>query len=146
MNKVVLIGRLGKDAEVTPFQNGKKVTKFSLATTESYGKKKETVWHSIDIWGDYGSDIAPYLKKGGQVGVEGRISYNAYEAPDGTKKVFTSIVCDRVYLLDSKRSSDERDSQAESYPSELPSDDNNPATNRPSAPQFSAGTTDDLPF
>lgn len=143
MNKVVLIGRLGKDAEVTPFQNGKKVTKFSLATTESYGKKKETVWHSIDIWGDYGSDISLYLKKGTQVGVEGRISYNAYETPDGTKKVFTSIVCDRVYLLDSKRTNDDNDSQPES---EQLTTNNSTEVNRTSAPQFSADTTDDLPF
>ena len=49
MNKVVLIGRLGKDSETTTFDSGKKVTKFSLATSENYGNNKEAVWHNIKV-------------------------------------------------------------------------------------------------
>jgi single-strand DNA-binding protein len=136
MNKVVLIGRLGKDAEVTTFENGKKVAKFTLATTEFYGEKKDVSWHNVDVWGDYGAKMAEYLKKGNQIGIEGRISYSAYEK-DGDKRIFTSIVGDRIELLDSKKSTEQPDNEYNQSESQKTV---KPANFTPNA------DTDDLPF
>lgn len=143
MNKATLIGRLGKDPEVKIFDNGKKVTKFSLATTEFFGGQKETSWHNIDIWGDYGEKMSEFMKKGSQVAIEGRISYSAYEK-DGDKKVFTSIVADKVELLDSKRGDDAEEAEAEPT-AKTAKPSTATATKKPST--FIPNTdSDDLPF
>jgi single-strand DNA-binding protein len=143
MNKVFLIGRLGKDAETTSFDNGKKVTKFSLATTEYYGGKEEAVWHYIDFWGDSGAKLSQYLTKGSQVSVEGRISYNAYEK-DGEKKVYTVISCDRLEMLDSKKSNEATEDNTKVKPAEA---SNQHKEAKQEVPAFTpAKDTDDLPF
>lgn len=98
MNKVVLLGRLGNDAKCSVFENGTKVTKFSLATTEKYKSKEETSWHNVDIWGDYGSKLSDYLIKGKQVLIEGRIQYSKGNK-NGVETYFTTIVADTIELL-----------------------------------------------
>lgn len=140
MNKVLLIGRLGAEPKTTTFENGKKVTKFSLATTEFFGEKKETTWHNIDIWGDYGVKMCSFIKKGSQIGVEGRISTNGYEK-DGEHKVYTSIVCDKIELLDAKRPSEGAPDNGYNQ-SDVPSGNANPG-NTFNTPQEQE---DDLPF
>lgn len=140
MNKVFLIGKLGGDPKTTTFENGKKVTKFSLATTEFFGDKKETTWHNIDIWGEYGAKMATFIKKGSNVAIDGRISTNAYEK-DGEKRVFTSIVSDRIELLDSKKTAENgNDYNQSDSPSTSSSD-----TNDRLEPQMDS-QDDDLPF
>lgn len=140
MNKVFLIGKLGGDPKTTTFENGKKVTKFSLATTEFFGDKKETTWHNIDIWGEYGAKMATFIKKGSNVAIDGRISTNAYEK-DGEKRVFTSIVSDRIELLDSKKTAENgNDYNQSDSPSTSSSD-----TNDRIEPQMDS-QDDDLPF
>lgn len=140
MNKVVLIGRVGKTPEVSVFDNGKKVTKFSLATTEFFGKdNKETNWHNITIWGEYGETMSKYISIGSQISVEGRIQYSAYEK-DGVKCVSSTIVTDKVELLDSKKSDTNEDPyQATAKPAVSVSSPKTPVL-VPSAP------TEDLPF
>jgi len=104
MNKVLLIGNVGKTPETTVFDNGKKVTKFSLATTEFFGKdNKEVTWHNIVIWGDYGETMAKYISVGSQISAEGRIQYGAYEK-EGVKQVTNAIVVEKIELLNSKKS------------------------------------------
>lgn len=149
MNKVVLIGRLGKDSETTTFDSGKKVTKFSLATSENYGNNKEAVWHNIEVWGDYGVTLSQYLKKGGLIAVEGRIVYNAYEA-NGVKKIYTTIAADRVELLDSKASdgvssSNQYEDTPKTQNSSKPQQNSSKKVSTP-APSFVDDTNDDLPF
>ena len=79
VNKVILVGNVGKDPEIRSFQSGGRVAKFSLATSENWkdkatGERKEkTEWHNIVAWGKIGEICAQYLKKGGQVYIEGRI-------------------------------------------------------------------------
>jgi single-strand DNA-binding protein len=104
MNKVVLTGRVGRTPEVKSYENGSKTTKFSLATTDGYGDKKEVNWHNIVIWGEYGEIMSKYINVGNQIGVAGKITNSAYEK-DGVKTVYTTIICDQVELLDKKSES-----------------------------------------
>jgi single-strand DNA-binding protein len=105
VNKVILIGNLGRDPETRFTNSGGSVTNFSLATTESFtdksgARQERTEWHNIVVWGKQGENCAQYLKKGSPVYVEGRISYREYEAKDGSgKRKATDIVAMRVQFL-----------------------------------------------
>lgn len=96
LNKVMLIGRLGKDPEMQYFESGAVKASFSLATSESYKNKEgqrveNTEWHNLVLWGK-GAEIAEkYLKKGKQIYVEGSIKTRSWEAQDGTKRYMTEI-------------------------------------------------------
>lgn len=95
-NKVQLIGNLGMNPEIVRMENGKKLAKFSLATTSYYKSKsgertKDTQWHNIVAWGATADVIEKYLTKGSQIAVEGKIQYRNYEAKDGTKRYVTEI-------------------------------------------------------
>ncbi len=96
MNKVILIGRLGKDPEVRYTSSGKAVANFSLATDESYKnaqgeKQKKTEWHNLVAWGETVEKfIQPYLHKGDLVAVEGKLQTRSWEK-DGEKKYTTEI-------------------------------------------------------
>jgi single-strand DNA-binding protein len=105
VNKVLLIGNLGRDPEVRYLPSGNPVANFSIATSENYtdrnGTKQErTDWHNIVVYGKQAELCGQYLKKGRQVFVEGRISYRNYEAKDGSgKRYVTDIVAQRVQFL-----------------------------------------------
>lgn len=103
MNKVILVGNIGKDPEpfITPTING---AKFSLATKQL--KKEKSDWHNIVCFGKTAESVAQYLKKGAKALVEGRIEYSEYEK-DGVKRYSTSIIADRVDFLDKKTDSTE---------------------------------------
>lgn len=96
VNKVILVGRLGKDPEVRYTQGGKAVANFSLATDESYkgtdGEKvKKAEWHNIVVWGNSVENfVKPYLHKGDMVYVEGKLQTRSWEK-DGEKKYTTEI-------------------------------------------------------
>jgi single-strand DNA-binding protein len=108
VNKVILIGNLGRDPETRFTNSGSSVTNFSIATKESFADKSgtrqdRTDWHNIIVWGKQGETCAQYLKKGSPVYVEGRISYREYEAKDGSgKRKVTEIVAMRVQFLSSR--------------------------------------------
>ena len=111
VNKVILIGNLGRDPETRYTNSGSSVTQFSLATKDSFTDKSgarqdRTDWHTIIVWGKQGENCAQYLKKGRPVYVEGRISYREYEAKDGSgKRKVTEIVAQRVQFLSGGRDS-----------------------------------------
>jgi len=96
LNKVHLIGNLGKDAETKHLPNGSAVTNFSLATARSVKTgdtwRDETDWHDIVLW--RGENVAQYLTKGTQVYIEGRLQTRSWEGNDGQKKYRTEVVCD----------------------------------------------------
>ncbi len=99
VNKVIIIGNLGKDPEVRAFQNGGRVCNFSVATSESWkdkasGEKKErTEWHRISILNDALVGIAEkYLKKGSKVYLEGQLETRKYTDKDGAEKYTTEVV------------------------------------------------------
>ncbi len=104
INKVILVGNLGRDPEVTRFDNGVKKASFSLATTEQYkGKDGEkashTEWHNIVLWRGLAEVAENYLKKGNTVYVEGRIRKREYEDKDGVKKFIYEIMGDVLQML-----------------------------------------------
>ena len=105
VNKVILIGNLGRDPETRYTNSGSSVTTFSVATSDTFNDKggnrqERTDWHNIVVWGKQGEMCAQYLKKGRQVYIEGRISYREYEAKDGTgKRKSTEIVALTVRFL-----------------------------------------------
>ena len=101
MNVVNLIGRVGKTPETSTFESGKKLTKFSLATSEGYGEKRTTTWHNIQIWDEYGEKMAKYFDKGSQLALTGRIENQSYDK-DGVKQFYSVVVADRLELLDKK--------------------------------------------
>ncbi|HMQ69430.1 MAG TPA: single-stranded DNA-binding protein [Ignavibacteria bacterium] len=106
LNKVMLIGHLGKDPEMSYTPSGVAVCKFSLATDESYkgedgNKVDRTEWHNIVAWRKLGEICSTYLKKGSKIYAEGKIQTETYEK-DGKKNYFTKIVLSDMVMLDNK--------------------------------------------
>src|SRR5262245_9445324 len=104
VNKVILVGNLGRDAELRYTPSGAAVAKFSLATTEVWNDKggqrqERTEWHNIDLWGKQAESLSEYLVKGKQVYIEGRLQTDEYTDKEGIKRKSTRVRCDRVVLL-----------------------------------------------
>lgn len=104
VNKVILLGNLGKDPEVRRLDDGRGVANFSLATSETYKKKSgekvtNTEWHNIVLWSPLADIAESYLKKGSQVYIEGKISNRSYEDKDGVKKYISEVVGRDITLL-----------------------------------------------
>src|SRR5690242_18791407 len=104
VNKVILVGNLGKDPEVRFTQTGSAVANFSIATSEQWndrdGKRQErTEWHNIVVWGKQAESCGQYLAKGRQVYVEGSIRTRSYDDKTGTKRYVTEIVAQRIQFL-----------------------------------------------
>lgn len=103
VNKVILIGNLGRDAETKFTPSGVSVTKFSVATTRSWKDqqtnewKEETNWTNVVLWRQ--ENVANYLTKGKQVYVEGRLQTRSYDDKDGKKVYTTEVIADEVILL-----------------------------------------------
>jgi single-strand DNA-binding protein len=116
VNKVILIGRLGKDPELKTTPAGQTVCSFSLATSETWkdknGQKQEkTDWHNINAWGKLGEIAGQYLQKGREVYLEGRISTQTWEK-DGEKKYKTIIEASDIKFLSGKESGSGQQSPA----------------------------------
>jgi single-strand DNA-binding protein len=110
INKVILIGNLGKDPELQRLESGSMVAKFSVATTEVYKDKngnraEQTEWHNISVWGKPAEIAEKYLKKGSGVYIEGRIRSREYTDKNGQQKRAYDILCDRFSMLDRKSDS-----------------------------------------
>lgn len=104
VNKVILIGNLGKDPEVRFTTNGRAVARFPIATSEVWtdangNRQERTEWHNIIVWGKQGETCAQYLAKGRQVFIEGSIRTRSYDDKSGNKRYVTEIVAQRVRFL-----------------------------------------------
>jgi single-strand DNA-binding protein len=104
VNKVILVGNLGKDPELRYTPSGAAVATFSLATSERYKDKsgeqqEKTEWHNIVAWRQLAEICGKYLHKGKQVYIEGRIQTRSYDDRDGNKKYITEIVADQMQML-----------------------------------------------
>lgn len=104
INRVLLLGNLGRDAEYTTTGSGMTIAKFSVATSSrrkgAGGQYEEnTQWHRIVLFGQQGDRLRDYLKKGKQVYIEGRIDYRNWEDKDGNKRTSTEIIADRIQLM-----------------------------------------------
>ena len=105
VNKVILVGNLGKDPEIRYAPNGSAVANITLATSESWkdkatGEKQEkTEWHRVVLWGKTAESLSEYLTKGKQIYIEGRLQTRQWDDKDGNKRYTTEIRSDRVVLL-----------------------------------------------
>ncbi len=145
VNKVILVGNVGKDPEIRHLDSGVAVASFSLATSESYNAKNgervtTTEWHNIVLWRGLAEVVEKYVKKGSRLYLEGKITSRQYEK-DGQTKYFTEIVANNMVMLDSRNTQKE------------PSDNSGQATgaaepvstiNKPEVDD--AGGDEDLPF
>ena len=110
LNKVLLIGHLGKDPELRYTPNGTAVCNFSLATTESYKADDgnwvdKNEWHNIVAWRKLAETCSNYLKKGSKIYAEGKITTESYEKDGGDKRYITKVVLNSMIMLDAKGSS-----------------------------------------
>ena len=134
VNKVILVGNLGKDPELRYTNSGVAVATFSIATNESRkdpdgNLQERTQWHNIVAWRKLAEICGEYLKKGGKIYAEGRLQHRNYDDKNGVKRYVTEIVLDEMVMLDSRGG-------AGSAPDAGPS----PQEERP------ADKADDLPF
>lgn len=143
VNKVILIGNLGKDPEVRHLENGVSVANFSIATSESYndkntGERKDiTDWHNIVVWRGLAKVVEQYLKKGMKVYIEGKLKTRSWQDENNNTRYTTEVVADNMTML---TRANENTSQSPNYP---------PTTeNKPVKPieQIKAEPEDDLPF
>jgi single-strand DNA-binding protein len=142
MNRVILIGHLGKDAESKHTQGGQQLISFSLATTAKWkdgkgGRQERTEWHRCTGWGEHWNGVLPYLVKGTKVAVEGEVRYRESER-DGKKITYTDIHVGHVELLSTSRGGAMQERQ-QMGPSAADS-------NRGAKPQKQMEFDDDIPF
>lgn len=107
VNKVFLIGNLGRDAEQRHTTNGTAVSTLNLATTDTWtdksGQRQErTEWHRVVVWDRQAESLQPYLTKGKQICVEGRLQTREWNDRDGNKRYTTEVQADRITLLGSR--------------------------------------------
>ena len=156
VNKVILIGNLGKDAESKFTPNGTSVATFSIATSwrqkdQQTGEwKDQTDWHNIVFWRS--ENVAPYLTKGTQVYIEGRLHTRSYEK-DGKKQYFTEVIAEELILLGGRRDDAGGGGEYSQQPVSMPRSAQRPAGTAaaPAAPAEEPGfdqgiTDDDVPF
>jgi single-strand DNA-binding protein len=140
VNKVILVGNVGRDPETKHLDKGVAVSNFSLATTETYiaktGEKiSNTEWHNIVAWRGLAEVVEKYVKKGSQLYIEGRLKTRNYEK-DGVKHYLTEIYADEMQLLG------KREGQAEMPGQAVPKEQ----LQAVSEPDFNQPEEDDLPF
>lgn len=147
LNKVILIGNVGKDPDVKYFDNGNVVTNFQMATSERGYKlangtevPERTEWHNIVATRDRAQFVEKYVKKGSSVYVEGKIRTRNYDDKEGNKRYITEIIADRIefYSSGSGRKDENQISTAEKTANTL-------VPNAPEVPSAPV-QADDLPF
>lgn len=169
INKVILVGNLGKDPEVRYLEGGIAVANFPVATTESFrdklgNKQEQTEWHQIVLWRKLAEVAEKYLRKGQQVYIEGKIRSRSWEDKDGNKRYTTEIFGDVLTILSRPNENNQQGSYQKPYQSQqgtgtaeaatqqkstYPSQQNsfNPSEiNDPNHPAMMPPSADDLPF
>ena len=153
LNKVILIGNLGRDPETRYSADGAAITNISLATTSQWKDKttgerrEETEWHRIAFFGRLAEIAAEYLRKGSQVYVEGRLRTRKYTDKDGVDKYSTEIVADQMQMLGSRQGmgAPASDDGAAPARSSAPRPSQPKSTSKESAPNI-ADMDEDVPF
>jgi single-strand DNA-binding protein len=134
VNKVILIGNLGKDPEVRHLDGGATVANFPIATTETYkdsagNRKEQTEWHNIVLWRSLAEVAEKYLRKGTQIYLEGKLRTRSWDDKEGNKRYTTEVVGETFTILSKK-----------------PADTNNTSGNSQTNTTTDAGDSGDLPF
>ncbi len=149
INKVILIGNLGRDPEIRKLESGVPVGRFSVATNESYQDKQgnwqtNTEWHDIVVWRGLAERAERQLKKGSMVYIEGKLSHRSYKDKDGIDRYTTDVVALTFRLLDKRENSGSF--QDAGFPTQEPgSGSSTPGSTASSKPDV-PGPDDDLPF
>ena len=147
VNKVILIGNLGKDPEVRHLENGAVVANFPIATSESYvdkntGDKREvTDWHNIVAWRGLAKITETYLKKGMKVYIEGKLRTRSWQDEQNNTRYTTEVIADNMTMLSRAEGGNPENKAQVNYPKSV--------ENKPSQPMehdISADEEDDLPF
>lgn len=140
VNKVILVGNLGKDPEIRYTPSGKAVARFPLATGEVWNdaegnRQERTEWHNIVVWGKQAETCSQYLAKGRQVFIEGAIRSRAYDDRDGNRRYITEIIGQRVQFLGGRGGGEGAGASAPP-----------PPTPEESQPPGGGSEEDDIPF
>jgi single-strand DNA-binding protein len=126
VNRVFLIGNLGRDAELNYTQGGDAVSTLNMATTEVWNdrqgnKQEKTEWHRVVLWGKTAESLQEYLVKGKQIWVEGKLQTRQWDDKDGNKRYTTEVRADRVTLLGGGRANgDQRNARANEQIADAP--------------------------
>ncbi len=107
VNKVILVGNLGKDPEVISTKTGTSLVKFSVATVSRYKDEKQTEWHNVVVFGKTAENCAKYLAKGSTVYIEGRLQTNKWEDKDKKVQYSTGIIAETVNFLSPSKKKEE---------------------------------------
>ena len=150
LNKVMLIGRLGKDPEVRYINDNVAVANFPIATSEYYkdsnGQRVEkTEWHNIVVWRGLADVAGKFLKKGSQLYLEGKLQTRNYDDQSGNKRYITEVVASDFRMLDKRENSENNNSGGSQGSSQGYSTSSNTQSTA-SGSSSSAGFDDDLPF
>ncbi len=158
VNRVILIGNLGKDPEVRRLENGAVVAKFSVATNENYKDKsgewqQQTEWHDVVLWRNLAERAEAQLFKGAQIYLEGKLTHRSWQDQDGNNRRTTEVVANYFRLLSRKDGDSGGNSSYFPSPDDEKSYSNVPPENKPEAPapapngeQLPEAADDDLPF
>lgn len=143
VNKVILIGRLGKDPEVRYMTNGEAVANFSMATSERWKDKsgeqqEKNEWHNCVVYRRLAEVVGEYLKKGSQIYIEGKLQTRKWQTKEGQDRYTTEIVVDQMQMLGGKGEQQEKRADSSSAPARRS------ATQEPSKAQTGGGAFSDF--
>ena len=142
VNKVILVGNLGKDPEVRHLENGTTVANFPIATSESYKDREgnridQTEWHNVVVWRKLAEIAESYLKKGSQIYLEGKLRTRSWDDQQGNKRYTTEVVADTFTMLGKRE-----DSQS----TQSVTNNNSSTSTQNNVIETNNSVEDDLPF
>lgn len=143
MNKVILVGNLTRDPELTTTNSGVSVCRFAIAVQRRFSNsegERDVDFFNIVVWRGAAENCAKFLKKGSKCGVSGRLQNSSYEAQDGSKRYTTEIIADEVEFLSSRNG----DGAENTMPSQAPS--SKPSAKAPTSELEPIDDDDTLPF
>ena len=156
VNKVILVGNLGRDPEMRYMPSGDAIASFSVATTDNWkdknGQKQErTEWHRISMFGKLAEIAGEYLKKGSSVYIEGRLQTRKWQDKEGNERQTTEVVADRMQMLGGRGAGNAYEAMDDEDQSMPPARQSAPAPTQKSAPASTTGSgfddfEDDIPF
>lgn len=150
INKVILLGNVGADPEIRTFEDGTKVARVRLATTErtfnskTQEKGERTEWHSITLWRGLAGVTEQYIRKGSQIYIEGRLRNTEWQDANGTKRFGVEIIADDMKMLGGRR----QEGSTTSYSATPPQQQQQPTQQQATAQRVAEpfNDDDDLPF
>jgi single-strand DNA-binding protein len=146
VNKVILVGNLGKNPEIRHLDNGRAVANFSIATSEVYKNREgekvtNTEWHNVVLWTPLAEVAERFLKKGGQVYIEGKLTSRTYDDKDGIKRYLTEVVGREMTLLGRPAGEGGGQPSGDTAPSQASN-----SASPPASVESNETDIDDLPF